>query len=166
MEEQQFQPYSLKTLALKRVFDTMKPNEQLQIIKLLSPSYDFVVVDFEKMDETRFTNIEQESNVAMTFFFGKSSRFHCSMEEERAITNILEPALNNAVVLCNSTMEEAQQWLTNHWRNINWFAKEVVPIDVIVDGKRTRKMVLVVYFDSSDEAEETCKFFASMLSCV
>ena len=145
-EQEAVQP-SLRMLAIKRVFELMEPAEQLATVQLLSPQFEFVIVDYDGM-HTLSCPEHMKSEVAMNYHSGTITNASCTTEIQNEICQILEPTLNDCTVLYRQSEKSAQKWLYNMLTLNNeppppLFAKEIPSIITKVEKHK----VLILYFD-------------------
>lgn len=150
---------SLKVLVLKRVFDLVTTEDQLQILSHISPLYDYVALDMLGIELLLTPSVRMDPRMVMTYFMGEMDVMNCCERDARAIEKNLEPTLNNLVIIRNATFCDAQEFMqelcssekSTQSSAPTWFTKHVLSNPNLTTDEQTRKqhkkIILTLYFD-------------------
>lgn len=146
---------SLKVLTIKRVFETATKEEQLEILSSISPVYDYVALDMLGLELLMNANTRTDPRIALIYMMGEMDRLNCPEKDALAIKELLDPTLNNLIVLRNASFYDAREFLeelslnsrdepfSKEPSNISttWFAKHMITMT------NSTKVIIILYFD-------------------
>ena len=144
---------SLRAKCIKRVFDMLDSKEQLDVLSHISPSVDYLALDFMGVGILNSKTLE-EFGVIMRYIDGVIEKINCTEEEGNAIAENLEPMLNSVLVIRDATIYEANALLFDILgKKLPWFAKEVITLKTPL-----KRVLMIIYLENT---EEESKYFPS-----
>lgn len=133
---------SLRVQTIKRTFDNLSTVEQLSVLQHISPQYDYLALDLENIGEDISENDLKDNGIILKYNLGNIKRYNCTTVESKAIEDILEPRLNSVLVMKNTCMIDAQDFLEiSSKRRLIPFKKENFNMGTLC------KVLTIVYFD-------------------